>query len=414
MTLAGFGPIIYPPLMNWLLHLYGINGCMSIIGAIALHMLFAAVLLQPLKWHMVKSKTNIPPIQQTLSFPHIIPNVSTFLSIGKYSESSCKFQCISSLFFIIDFLYFYISVVPNSGPRLPFASTDTGFERKSSHFQLSHEIDTLSIYGFDQIIHRQPSNTRLDHAMIARNFSKRTLNTIQQTVELDVINRNGDASEPPLQIGKPLRWFESGSIGTINLGSSIEIFREPTEPSAAPRKASILAPWRRQSQHIVNALRIKSRRSSSQDMELKNGTKNDPPKPEEQNKMLDNGEYASNIEDDDAEIDGCCCNSIWKWLVQFFDLDLLRDSIFLNIMVGMAISIFAEINFAILTPFILSDLNFTSDEIAIILFAMAIADLISRFCSPFIADRMNLSIRVSYLISLVLLVATRTCKCFEG
>ena len=76
--------------------------------------------------------------------------------------------------------------------------------------------------------------------------------------------------------------------------------------------------------------------------------------------------------------DGCCC-SVFKWFVRFFDLDLLRDNIYLNIMIGMAISIFAEINFAILTPFILSDLKFNSDEIAYILFVMAIADLISRY-----------------------------------
>lgn len=118
---------------------------------------------------------------------------------------------------------FYISVVPNSGPRFPFASTETGFERKSSHFQLSHDIDTLSIYGFDQIIHRQPSHNKLDQAMIARNFSKRTLNTIPQHVELDLINRNVvDTNEPPLQMGKPLRWFESGSVGSINLGKCLE------------------------------------------------------------------------------------------------------------------------------------------------------------------------------------------------
>lgn len=91
MTMAGIGPIIYPPLMNWLLHMYGVNGCMLIIGAIAFHMLVAAVLLQPLERHMVRDKTSVLPFQQTFSFPHIIPNVSTFLSIGRFSESSCTF-----------------------------------------------------------------------------------------------------------------------------------------------------------------------------------------------------------------------------------------------------------------------------------------------------------------------------------
>lgn len=253
--------------------------------------------------------------------------------------------------------------------------------------------------------------------MIARNFSKRTLNTIPQHVELDLIN------EPPTQMGRPLRWFESGSIGSVNLASSWEIFREPTEQNVAPRRTSIFAPWRRQSQHIINALRIKSRRSSSQctsndhETEPKSGTMNDQSILSEQNRMLDNGEYISrddarhpSLREHEPNESSCCCTSICRWLVRFFDLDLLRDNIYLNIMIGMAISIFAEINFAILTPFILSDLNFTADEVAIILFAMAIADLISRFCSPFIADRLNLSIRVSYLISLILLVFTRTCK----
>lgn len=262
--------------------------------------------------------------------------------------------------------------------------------------------------------------------MIARNFSKRTLNTIPQHVELDFINRAADASDAaPLQMKKPLRWFESGSVGSVNLGSSIEIFGETTEPITPPRKSSILAPWRRQSLQIINALRIggRSRRSSSQctssdqETETKIGTKNDQSMLGEQNKLLGMIESAARTDERSSLRDGeseeeenCCCSSLVKWLVQFFDLDLLRDNIYLNIMVGMAISIFAEINFAILTPFILSDLNFTADEIAVILFAMAIADLISRFCSPFIADRLHLSIRVSYLISLVLLVLTRTCK----
>lgn len=92
MTLAGIGPIVYPPLINCLLHMYDVSGCMLIIGAIALHMLVAASLLQPLKWHMI-SDTNIEhQLKDPLQFPAIIPNVSTFLSIGRYSESSCKLK----------------------------------------------------------------------------------------------------------------------------------------------------------------------------------------------------------------------------------------------------------------------------------------------------------------------------------
>lgn len=315
-----------------------------------------------------------------------------------------RFQNFGSIFLL---------VVPNSGPRLPFASIDFGSDQKSSYFELNHDIDTQSIYGFDQIIHRHPSNNKLDQAIIARNFSKRTLNTIPQNEEMSWMNQNVEASESQMPTGKPLRWFESGSTGSIHLGSCMEMFNETNHPMGNNRrKSSILSPFRRQSQHLIHALRLKSRRFSSQciaDEEPAKEIKKDQSMPEKLNAMLEGDEFITPNEIE-SQPNSCCCN-VFQWFVRFFDLDLLRDNIYLNIMIGMAISIFAEINFAILTPFILSDLSFNSDEISIILFVMAIADLISRFCSPFIADKLNLSIRVSYLISLVLLVLTRMCKC---
>lgn len=285
--------------------------------------------------------------------------------------------------------FFRIPVVPNSGPRLPFASiTDLGFDQKSTHFELSHDIDTQSIYGFDQIIHRQPSSNKLDQAVIARNFSKRNLIPIPQGEELGLINHTVDEldDEPQIQIGKPLRWFESGSVGSVHLGSSLEIFKEPpitTAPTNDRRKSSIFTPWRKQSINLINAWRMTSRRASHlfvpNDEPIKE-MKKERSMPEKLNVMHEDDEFNVPIEalPQEEKDDGCCC-SVFKWFVQFFDLDLLRDNIYLNIMVGMAISIFAEINFAILTPFILSDLKFNSDEIAYILFVMAIADLISRY-----------------------------------
>lgn len=253
--------------------------------------------------------------------------------------------------------------------------------------------------------------------MIARNFSKRNLclNPIPQHEELSLFNHNIKACNSQLQIGKPLRWFESGSVGSIHLGSSLEIFKEPEIPAnftTNQQKSSILAPWRKQSQNLIHAFRLQSARLSHQFI-----SNDEPVKeikvtssvPDKLDIMLEDDEYISPTDlPPQTQPTGCC--TIFRWFVQFFDLDLLRDNIYLNIMIGMAIAIFAETNFAVLTPFILSDLNFNSDEIAIILFVMAIADLISRFCSPFIADKLNLSIRVSFLISLILLVLTRMCK----
>lgn len=108
MTLAGIGPILYPPLIQYLLINYDVNGCMMIIGAIALHMLIAAVLLQPIEWHLV-SPANADDIEAkdeklcdfmskcSLCHPTPMRSVTTFQSIGKFSDTSRKHSSIHAI-----------------------------------------------------------------------------------------------------------------------------------------------------------------------------------------------------------------------------------------------------------------------------------------------------------------------------
>lgn len=99
-----------------------------------------------------------------------------------------------------------------------------------------------------------------------------------------------------------------------------------------------------------------------------------------------------------------------KWIVQFFDLGLLRDKIYVNIMLGISIAIFAEFNFSILTPFILYEMDFTTVEVASLMSTVAVSDVVSRFVSPFVGDYFEQSSRVMYMISLVFLVVIRMGK----
>lgn len=48
-TITGIGPIFLPQLVSLLLAFYGTQGCVLIIGAIAMHIIAAALLLQPVK-----------------------------------------------------------------------------------------------------------------------------------------------------------------------------------------------------------------------------------------------------------------------------------------------------------------------------------------------------------------------------
>lgn len=94
-------------------------------------------------------------------------------------------------------------------------------------------------------------------------------------------------------------------------------------------------------------------------------------------------------------------------IVTLFDLTLLRDRIYVNMMLGMSIAVFAEINFSLLTPFILNDLGYETEQIASIMSTLAVADLMFRFISPFIGDSLKLTPRIMYMIALSLLILTR-------
>lgn len=314
---------------------------------------------------------------------------------------------------LIQILYF---PVVRSRPHLS-SETTYGYAETRSHFSIDHDIDTQSIYGFESIIHRQPSFAIPDQETIVRNFSRRTLCNNSFSLNppapnlagLSCSNQNVSVLQSQVPPPKPLRWFESGSIESVHLGSSTEIFKEPAQPPPPPpiitksrRKSSIFTPFRRQSL-FVQAL--KKNIISSNRLESESEPKPKEEIPEETVTYVPSVTVEEDIDDEIVHRSPCC--AAFKWAVEFFDLDLLRDNIYLNLMIGMSISLFAEINFAILTPFILSDLNFGTDEIPLILSIIAIADLISRFFSPFVADYFKWSTQLAYTISLAMLIITR-------
>ncbi|XP_063905506.1 monocarboxylate transporter 14-like isoform X2 [Zophobas morio] len=96
-----------------------------------------------------------------------------------------------------------------------------------------------------------------------------------------------------------------------------------------------------------------------------------------------------------------------KTIAKTFDLDLFKDPIFVNIMMGMALAIFAELNFTVLTPFILSDFGLDTSQIATFLSTLGVADIIFRFFAPYIGNYFTKPPRIMYAYSLILLIVTR-------
>ncbi|CAK1551942.1 unnamed protein product [Leptosia nina] len=106
-------------------------------------------------------------------------------------------------------------------------------------------------------------------------------------------------------------------------------------------------------------------------------------------KSQQNGEEAKKEDvddDDDDEIDELTFS---QKLSLFFDLDLLKDFTFINLMLGITLANFNELNFSILTPFILGDYGLTKPQIALFMSLLAGIDICVRFCVPFVAGKIG-------------------------
>lgn len=100
-----------------------------------------------------------------------------------------------------------------------------------------------------------------------------------------------------------------------------------------------------------------------------------------------------------------------KRFIDFFDLTLLSDPIFVNILFGLSMASCVETNFSLLLPIILKDmLEFETADIAKIMAIMGFSDTLFRLVSPFIGEWCNKPPRVMYMISLIVIIFTRTSK----
>lgn len=103
--------------------------------------------------------------------------------------------------------------------------------------------------------------------------------------------------------------------------------------------------------------------------------------------------------------------SIFENFVDFFDLTLLTDPIFVNILFGLSLAACVETNFSLLLPIILRDmLKFEYNDIAKLMSFIGLSDTMFRFVAPFIGEWCHKPPRVMYMVSLLLVIFIRTSK----
>ncbi|XP_052872705.1 uncharacterized protein LOC128278089 [Anopheles cruzii] len=419
MTITGLGPILFPQLVSLLIALYGPRHCLLIIGALATHIVAGALLLQPVKWHMLPVGR---PHQQPAA-----PAIEVKITEDEDEDN-------------------------NNDRRPQYTEEEDEFLEKRSDRFIDHDVDTQSIYGFELTSQlRQPpsrsfsvpAGTITDDGRISRATSE-VLASLVLRCPSETRSLQHERSPPC-----PKRWFQSDSTETVNLGSSLGIWDERSvEPVGSPPPPS--KPQRRFSSFSsVRFLPLQKQRlfqgstetvgTAGSSVRLADGTmvrrgslgsgllNGAPPAGGGATKLPALSENQG-LTDDSSRLPVIMrqlenttkpasspkmpvvspkSDSFAAKLVRFFDLTLLQDKVYVNMMLGMSIAVFAEINFSLLTPFILGDLGYGTVQIASIMSTLALADLVFRFISPFVGDYLRLSPRTMYMIALTMLIVTR-------
>ncbi|XP_013118723.1 uncharacterized protein LOC106095861 [Stomoxys calcitrans] len=95
--------------------------------------------------------------------------------------------------------------------------------------------------------------------------------------------------------------------------------------------------------------------------------------------------------------------TFWQKVVMFFDLDLLKDFTFVNLAVGVSIMTFGEINFSILTPFILNSFGYSDTQISRAMSLLAGVDITVRFLGPFVLEKVKLPNQVLFGFGIIII-----------
>ncbi|XP_050081160.1 uncharacterized protein LOC126568688 [Anopheles maculipalpis] len=430
MTITGLGPILLPQLVSLLLGLYGARYCLLIIGALATHIIAGALLLQPVKWHTVI----VPPAPTSQLNTALALSGPTMEVKSKPAMDDCNEKGNEE------------------------AQEDDELLEKCSF--IDHDVDAQSVYGFEltsQIRQRESFSQPPSGGFLCNTpgipSMQRTKSEVLAPVRRCPSETRSLKAEPTGTTGpaRPLRWFQSGSAESVHLGSSLTMWddrnssvtladdhfvqsdqqqRRPSQRRFSSftnvRFSPLQKRWFEGSADTVNlgsSMKIFDERYGGGPRRGSLGSAKLPALSENQGltdetshlpsivRQLENTKATSSPSSvptvpNDAPI-GEKSDGFFTKVVNTFDLTLLKDKVYLNMMLGMSIAVFAEINFSLLTPFILGDLGYSTEQIASIMSTLALADLLFRFISPFVGDFLKLSPRIMYMIALSMLIVTR-------
>lgn len=356
MTATGLGPVFMPLVISKLMNIYGVSGTGLILAGLSLHSLVAALLLQPVKWHMKKKEVPLEDIETVDEVDGEPDDEREKRKSLCWDESVRRHRTLTS------------------GSSI-------------------EDIDIHSVYGIETPL--------MEHRNIAAVNAKRrySISSFKRGASQmeDTANRRR-ASDIHL-------WVSEASLNAAKLGSTVKIDDKTYLPLS---KVDEDEDWRKNNS--------KKDETTASDLALSN-VKSNGVRLLNNNGNLQEGTDSPSREEDE-KLDGkeeklTFWQRLGRGIVAFFDLGLLTDPMYVNLMIGMSLAICAELNFSLLTPFILADRGFDTDHIAIIMSVIAGLDIVFRFLAPFFSDYYKIEARDMYIIALIMLLSSRMSLAFS-
>ncbi|KAH8342609.1 hypothetical protein KR067_001398 [Drosophila pandora] len=373
-TITGLGPIIFPHVSTFLLGYYGAQGSILIYAGIAMNAILCALTLQPVLRHVKKPpKVKVAAIEgategQEKGEPGELleanGNLLTPAGQDPWSDYECKYCQYQKRgkrgIFSSQYLFNADDPerpgyeITEPGTPMLARANDGWFGSKIS---LTSEHATGARYRSRQALMRQVSGRSRDN-----------LDRLEHSRE----EQEGGGAAP---LYKP-NYFNREREDMERYASKTSVYSRPGQEelmrcTCSEDKALL--------QKTAEALRIEE---------------------------LDRQE--AELEEEELKSRMTFCQKVSK----FFDLDLLKDFTFVNLAVGMSIMMFGEMNFSVLTPFILHDFGYVDSQISLAMSLLACMDSCIRFLAPLALEKVKLDNRVLFAFGIICIAMGRVVVSF--
>ncbi|XP_076176277.1 uncharacterized protein LOC143151234 [Ptiloglossa arizonensis] len=360
-TCTGMGPIIMPQIITLLMPKYGVEGTILIYGGVAFNAVACALLLQPVSQHAKQKRSTEKLNEDSELSTHYKTTTEATINEKSIFQSRSLDNIAES--------------TPNSDGTLSLAKGKFG----SQYLYYDDEEDGAS--GIDVMGPGALMMSRANDGWFSRRNTS-TASIASRTSRRESISRN-PSRKPSLSLSRQSSLNRGSSVRNLNRqNSETESYRRRFSGFQSPVAPLIIV--NESCEHAEEAEHCKDPHCSQ-----KLQQKSMIPEEVETDKLF-NGEYI------EEETPRTCLEA----LIIFFDLDLLRDPIYINIMLGITFANFSELNFSLLTPFILGEYGFSKIQVATVMSILAGIDVATRLTIPFVADFIGWQNRTFFLVGI--------------